>query len=42
MDQLIHAVVATEVMEVLMISLCLKVMLNHFSKNDWKNHRIIE
>lgn len=41
MDQLIHAVVVTEIMEGLMMSLCVKVMVNRFSKNDWKNHRIV-
>lgn len=39
MYQIIHTVVVTEIMEVLMISSCVKVMVNFFSKNDWKNPR---
>lgn len=37
MDRIIGAVVVTEIMEVLMISSCIRVIVNCFSKNDWKN-----
>lgn len=36
-DKIIRAVVVTEIMEVLVISACIRVVVNCFSKNDWKN-----